>query len=75
MNKEKFLAELQDILQCDDVLSEDTILADREEWDSLSIMTLIAFFDKELGQRIKFDALKACRQVRDIIALSKGTIG
>lgn len=74
MNKEGFLAELQDILQCDDALSEDTTLADLEEWDSLSMMTLIAFFDKNFGQRVRFDALRACRQVHDIIALGNGAI-
>ena len=72
MNKEEFLVALQDILQCDDVLSEDAVLADLEEW---SIMTLIAFFDKNLGRQVRFDELKTCRQVRDIMALSNGAIG
>ena len=75
MNKEEFLVALQDILQCDAVLSEDAVLADLEEWDSLSIMTLIAFFDKNLGRQVRFDELKTCRQVRDIMALSNGAIG
>lgn len=74
MNKSQFLATLQDMLQCDEALQEDTVLAEREEWDSLAIMVLISFFDKNFGQRIAYNDLRQCRTIADLIALSKGAI-
>ena len=35
MNKEQFLTELQDVLQRDDPVLENDVLADYDEWDSL----------------------------------------
>lgn len=74
MNKSQFLATLQDMLQCDEALQEDTVLAEREEWDSLAIMVLVTFFDKNLGLRIAYDDIRKCRTIADLIALSKGAI-
>lgn len=74
MNKSQFLATLQDMLQCDEALQEDTVLAEREEWDSLAIMVLVTFFDKNLGQHIAYDDIRKCRTIADLIALSKGAI-
>lgn len=50
------------------------MLADLEEWDSLAFMVLIAFFDKNFGQRIVFDDLKNCRSPASLIALAKDAI-
>lgn len=74
MTKSDFIAELQEMLQTDDTLAEDTALADLEEWDSLAFMLLIAFFDKNFGQRITFEDLGVCETPLDIMELSKGAI-
>lgn len=74
MNKTLFLETLQDMLQCDDTLQEETVLADREEWDSLAVMVLVTFFDKQLGLHVAYDDIKNCRTVADLMALSKGLI-
>ena len=52
MNKEQFLTELQDVLQRDDPVLENDVLADYDEWDSLSKMAIMAFFDKDFGVKI-----------------------
>lgn len=49
MTKEEFLEQMQDVLQTDAELTMDTVLADLEEWDSLSIMATMAFLDKNFG--------------------------
>lgn len=74
MTRQEFLTALQEMLQCDMELHEDTLLADLEEWDSLAFMVVIAFFDKNFGRRVTFDTLKGCRTPSDLIALSTGAI-
>lgn len=74
MTKEEFLVHLRDILQTEEALSEQTRLAEMEEWDSLSWMTLMAFFDRHFGKRITFEALGRCQTAADVIALADGAI-
>lgn len=74
MNKQDFLLALQDMLQCEIKLHEDTVLADLEEWDSLAFMVLIAFFDKNFEQRIVFEDLAKCTDAASLIALANGAI-
>ena len=74
MTTTDFLAQLQEMLQTESALAEDTALWDMEEWDSLAFMTLIAFFDRQFGIRLTFDAIKACATPADIIGLSNGAI-
>lgn len=70
----EFLAQLQEMLQTDAALTEDTALKEMEEWDSLAFMVLIAFFDKHFGKRVTFDDLKNCTTPADLITLAAGAI-
>ena len=70
MKKEDFLVELEDILQREEACAETDNLEDYEEWDSLSKMAIMAFFNKEFGIKISIDALKGVKTVADIIALA-----
>lgn len=74
MTRTDFLRELQDMLQTDEELQENSELASLEEWDSLAYMVLIAFFDKNFGQRLTFEDLGACKTPGDLIALAQGQI-
>ncbi len=74
MTKQEFLINFQDILQCDDPIEAHCKLVELEEWDSLAIMTLIAFFDRHFNQQINFEMIKPCVQVSDIIDLAQGKI-
>ena len=70
MNKEQFLNELQDVLQRDDAVNENDNLSDYEEWDSLSKMAIMAFFDKRLGKKISLKELSELETVSDLLKLA-----
>lgn len=69
MKIELFLDELQDILQRDTPIHLENILTDMEEWDSLAIMSLIAWFDKRQGISLTFNHFKTIITVADLVAL------
>ena len=68
MTKEEFLAEMQDVLQTDDVLSAETVLADLAEWDSLSMMATMAFLDKNFGVKVGLKDFKEMSTMADLMA-------
>ena len=68
MTKEEFLTEMQDVLQTEEVLNMDTVLADLDEWDSLAMMATMAFLDKNFGVKVKIADLKVLGTVGDIAA-------
>lgn len=70
MQLSEFLFVFQDILQRDEPLTVDTALEDIEEWDSLSIMGTIAWFDRQQGKKVTFKELKQLKSVADIAALA-----
>lgn len=74
MTKHEFLAALQDMLQTDTELAEDTALAGLEEWDSLAFMVLIAFFDKNFHKKLIFADLSACKTPAALMLLADGGI-
>ena len=70
MQRTEFLAEFQDLLQRDEPLTPDSCLHDLEEWDSLGIMAVIAWFDKRFGLTLNFGNFKGLKTVADVAALS-----
>ena len=72
MNQADFLLDFHDILQRDEPFSMDTLLADMEEWDSLSIMATIAYFDKKYNVALTFDTFTTTRTVGDIASFVPG---
>lgn len=71
MTQQDLITEIEDILQADEgSLTETTLLASLEDWDSLAFISIIALFDKKLSKKVPLDALKQCQSVGDIIALS-----
>ena len=52
----------------------DMPLADMDEWDSMSIMAVMAWFDLNLGVKLSYKAIEEQKTVRDIIALGNGKI-
>lgn len=67
MNKEEFIEKFTDVLQTEEELKEDTVLEDLDEWDSLSKMATMAFFDKELGIKVSFNEIGEFKTVGDVI--------
>lgn len=70
MQLSEFIAVFQDLLQRDEAVSATDMLADMEEWDSLAIMALIAWFDKNFNLPLTFPDFKALRTVADVAALA-----
>lgn len=68
MTKEEFVEQMQDVLQTDAELSMETVLADLDEWDSLSMMATMAFLNKNFGISLKISDLKAFATIGDIAA-------
>lgn len=74
MNKTEFLVELEDVLQREESCNETDILDDYEEWDSLSKMAIMAFYNKNFGITISLDELKNLKTVEDLIKLAGDNI-
>lgn len=70
MNKNEFLTQMQDILQRDDACCETDVLADYEEWDSLSKMAVMAYFYQTFGIKITLAEMSALQNVSDLIRLA-----
>lgn len=67
MTKEEKITLIEEIMELDEgTLSEDSVLADFEEWDSLSKLMLISTAKKEFGIVINTDNLKTFKKVSDI---------
>ena len=70
MNKADFLVELEDVLQRDEACYEQDNLNDYEEWDSLSKMAIMAFYNKHFGIKVSISDLKSLKTVSDLIKLA-----
>lgn len=67
MNIEEKIAMLEEIMDLDEgTLSPDDTLADYEEWDSLSKLSLIATAKKEFGKVLSTDVLRGFETVKDV---------
>lgn len=70
MKKDEFLTELEDILQREEPCCENDILEDYDEWDSLSKMSVMAYYKKNFGIEITLNTLKDIQTVNDLIKLA-----
>lgn len=71
MTRDEFLNELQDVLQRDDPINASDSLLDYDEWDSLSKMAVMAFFDKQFGIKISLNEISQFEKVEDLLNLAK----
>lgn len=74
MTKQEFLVELEDILQREEPCSEFDSLEDYEEWDSLSKMALMAYYDKNFDIKLSLNSFESLKTVADLIMLANGKI-
>ncbi len=69
MELKKKLALIEEALDTEEgVLTPETSLDGVEEWDSLTMLSLIAMLDDEFGKTISGKELKALKTVADILA-------
>jgi acyl carrier protein len=69
-----FLEDLQELLQRDEPIEADAFLLDMAEWDSLAVMSCMAYLDKKFEIKTKFNQYKKLRTVADLIALTNGAV-
>lgn len=68
MTKKEIIANLEDMMELDEgELSEDSVLAEFDEWDSISKLSLMAFAKKKYQKKLVSDDMKAFTTVQDII--------
>lgn len=65
---DKFFEELADILDVDTVNAQD-ILEDFEEYDSLSILTIISLAGSKYNKTISAQSVRACKTIEDLYNL------
>jgi acyl carrier protein len=68
MNKQEFLEELTEIMQLDETITEDAVLTEFSEWDSMAYLGAISFFDIEFGKEVPIEELKKITTVAQLIS-------
>lgn len=63
MNKSDFLRQLQEIMQLDYELNGDEVLDSIDEWDSLTVLSLLSVFE------FKIEDIRSAKTVHDLINL------
>ncbi len=67
MTKAEFLEKLQDIFERDDEITEDMVLEEMDEWDSLSAMAVMAFFNKSLSITLLPAEVREMKTVAELV--------
>ncbi|VEJ07651.1 acyl carrier protein [Campylobacter lari] len=69
MKKKDFIKKIEELLQIEYSLDENTMLESIEEYDSLAILSLSVLYDQEFDICIHGTELKTCKNIADLIAL------
>jgi len=71
IKKEEFLDSLKEVLEVedDDILTMDTNLKDLEEYDSLSVLVIVAMVDKKYKKQISSSDFEKVTTVNSLISL------
>ena len=65
---EKFAEQIE--VENVDMLKPETEFRGLDEWSSLSVMILIAFYDDEFDKQIGETAIKGCKTIEDLYKLA-----
>jgi len=70
MEKEIFFKELLECMEIDPVdITEDTVFRQLEDFDSMAIMSIVAFADEKFGKTLAAEQLKEMKTVGDLMEL------
>ena len=70
MTEMEKIAIIEDIMELNEgTLKADSVLADFEEWDSITALSIISMMDEEFGKTITGADVKACETVADILKI------
>lgn len=68
MTNEEKMRLIEETLEMDaNTLTEDTVLADVEEFDSMAKLSLIVMCDDEFGKKLSGEELRGFKTVKDIL--------
>lgn len=68
MDKEKFLLDLAEILEEENV-QENDVLEEFDAWDSLSILSIIAYVQEHFKKQLKNNEIRNMETVGELITL------
>ena len=70
MEKEIFFKELLECMEIDPVdITEDTVFRQLEDFDSMAIMSIVAYADEKFGKTLAAAQLKEMKTVGDLMEL------
>lgn len=72
MDRTKLISELTELMEVEEDLTEDTVLGDLDEWDSLSALSLIDLSKKEFDKKLTAEDIKGFKTVKDICDFLEG---
>lgn len=72
MGIKEFIEKFAEAIEVENVeeLSAETKFRELDEWSSLSVMLLIAFFDEEFEKEIGDKDIKTCTTIQDLLNLT-----
>jgi acyl carrier protein len=66
MDFKDFIEKMSDVLEISQPLTGEETLEEIENWDSLKLLSFIAFADHEFGQQLNMPELQACLTLCDL---------
>ena len=68
----EFIEKLAEAIEIEDTasLSAETVFKELEEWSSLSVMLIIAFFDEEFDKQIEEKDIHSATTINDLFLLA-----
>lgn len=72
MELQEFIEKIAEAIEVEniEVLNGSTVIRDLDEWSSLSVMLLIAFYDEEFSKEIGNQDIKECITLQDLYNLA-----
>ena len=73
MELQEFIDKFAEAIEIEnpEALTGETVFRDLDEWSSLTVMLLVAFYDEEFEKEVGGSDIKACITINDLYELSK----
>jgi acyl carrier protein len=70
MEKDTFFEELLECMEIEPVdIDEDTVFRELEDFDSMAVMSIVAYADEKFGKTLAAEQLQDMKTVRDLMEL------
>lgn len=71
---EDFFEQLEEALEAEESLTDDTVLVDLEEWDSLGTLAVVSMVSERYGVSLASEELAGAVTARDLRRLVEGRL-